>query len=377
MAIGKTNALKKGVDTSDATATSNDILLGKTAYANDEKIVGIIPTYNNEHENGYVPTRSMKLFLDQTKTCYQLFYNYKGTTIEDGTLEFSDTSNVTNMSYMFYNCSNLTTMPQLDMSNVSTVASMYYGCNKITSLPQLNIDNVKDAGSMCYGCSSLKGKISLSISNATNINSMFRECTNLEEVELTTTEKLEDAPYAFYNCTKLKKASISNTANIDYMNGMFYGCTNITEVQFPNSTRTRNFENMFYGCTNLQTVSLSLSSSQYLEDMFYGCTNLTNLTLTDIGKSLQIGSGTTYGHLLTIDSLVNTCKECINQSSSRTLTVGSANLEKLANVYVKFTNPSQTEIPVGSKGDIVVCESTDAGAMLISNYMALKLWTLA
>ena len=37
------------VDTSDATATLNDILLGKTAYVNDKKIEGTIETWNGEN----------------------------------------------------------------------------------------------------------------------------------------------------------------------------------------------------------------------------------------------------------------------------------------------------------------------------------------
>ena len=42
--------IKKGKDTSDATATTNDLIYPKTAYVDDEKITGgIVPTYVNSN----------------------------------------------------------------------------------------------------------------------------------------------------------------------------------------------------------------------------------------------------------------------------------------------------------------------------------------
>lgn len=50
-----------------------------------------------------------------------------------------DTSNVTNMSSMFNNCTSLTEVPQLNTSNVTNMRYMFSSCNKLTDT---SIDNI-------------------------------------------------------------------------------------------------------------------------------------------------------------------------------------------------------------------------------------------
>lgn len=77
-------------------------------------------------------------------------------------LDLSDfnTSNVENMSYMFYGCSALTSITfgdDFDTSSVTNMASMFFGCSSLTSLDLSSFDtsNVTDMNNMFYNCSSL------------------------------------------------------------------------------------------------------------------------------------------------------------------------------------------------------------------------------
>lgn len=98
---------------------------------------------------------SLKTLLDATKSTFYLFYNYKGTSVND-LISYSDTSSVTNMGYMFYYCNNLTTIPQLDTSNATDMSYMFTACNKLTTIdiPHMANNNTRFA-SNCYSLTKL------------------------------------------------------------------------------------------------------------------------------------------------------------------------------------------------------------------------------
>lgn len=76
---------------------------------------------------------TLKAVLDAGKSTQYLFENYQGTTI-DGLISYNDTSNVTNMYGMFYNCIFLTSIPQFDTSNVVSMSNMFSNCSELKEI---------------------------------------------------------------------------------------------------------------------------------------------------------------------------------------------------------------------------------------------------
>lgn len=76
---------------------------------------------------------TLKKLLDATKSCYYLFNEYKGTSVDD-LIQPNDTENVTNMSSMFNWCKKLTVIPQWDVSNVTNMSNMFFYCSGLKSI---------------------------------------------------------------------------------------------------------------------------------------------------------------------------------------------------------------------------------------------------
>ena len=82
-----------------------------------------------------------------------LFYNISNVTYFD--IDSWNTSNVISMSSMFYNCKSLITIPLLDTSNVTSMPYMFFNCSSLTTIPFLDTSNVTNMYCMFSNCSSL------------------------------------------------------------------------------------------------------------------------------------------------------------------------------------------------------------------------------
>ena len=74
----------------------------------------------------------------------------KNTEIEINLIGFK---NITNLSYLFYGCKTISSLPdisQWDTSNVVDMQYMFYGCRAISSLPDISNWNTSKVNNMKY-----------------------------------------------------------------------------------------------------------------------------------------------------------------------------------------------------------------------------------
>ena len=180
-------------------------------------------------------TNTLKTLLDATKSAVYLFNKYSGTSVSD-LISYSDTENVTEMEYMFFQCLYVTIIPQLNTSNVKTMKAMFYDCQNLTIIPQLNTSNVKTMESMFYDCYNLSTILQLDTSSVTNMSNMFRDCHNLTKIDITHMKITStfDANYFARNCYSLTKLIIRNMDVIPRLNeNSFNSCYHFTGTADP------------------------------------------------------------------------------------------------------------------------------------------------
>ena len=191
------------------------------------------------------------------------------------------------------------------------------------------------------------------------------------------TSNVNSMTYMFQYSRQIETVPLFDTRNVTSMNYMFNTCQKLKTIPLFNTRNVTSMNSTFSSCSVLETIhSLDIRNVTSANSMLSVCFQLKECWIRNIKIDLQVNAGK-----FTLESLLHLCKECRNVNSSRTLTVGTANLEKLANVYVKLidiTDEMRAEDDlIDEKYPFVQCESTDADAMTIQEYMATKMWSLA
>ena len=142
--------------------------------------------------------------LVANKSCYRMFYKISVTSINFNNF---DTSNVTKMNYMFYNCASLTSLDlsSFDTSNVTNMRYMFSGCKLLTSLDLSSFDT----------------------SNVTNMMAMFSICESLTSLDLSewNTSKVANMTSMFIGCADLVSSITIMNPNITVYSSMFSNCS--------------------------------------------------------------------------------------------------------------------------------------------------------
>ena len=258
-----------------------------SAWVEDKQTVA---TINNNIGNGTIVHIVFdKSFRTYTPTSLNRFF-YNLTKLKTITgLEYLNTENVTDMGYMFYGCSALTSLDvtHFNTAKVTNMSYMFSSCVALTSLDvtKFNTANVTDMSGMFSGCKTLT---SLDVSkfntvNVTNMSYMFSMCklTSLD-VSKFNTVNVTNMNYMFVRCSRLTSLDVTNfnTEKVTNMRGMFFGCVALTSLDVTkfNTEKVTIMGGMFSGCKALTTIYASdkFVTGQVTDgsNMFSNCTNL-------------------------------------------------------------------------------------------------------
>ncbi len=204
--------------------------------------------YYTEPEKVYLNTDSSKMF-------YLASSEQKIKNVLEIDLSNFDTSNVTDMSYMFYGMSNLTT---LDLSNFNTsqVTDMKYMFTYMFNLTTLDLS-------------------SFNTFKVTDMNHMFSATRNLTTLDLSNfdTSKVINMQYMFSGMRNLTTLNLSNfdTSKVTNMYGMFGGMSNLATLDLSNfdTSKVTDMSHMFFGMHNVTTLDLSNFDTSNVTDMSY------------------------------------------------------------------------------------------------------------
>lgn len=211
-------------------------------------------------------------------------------------LEYLNTANVTDMSYMFSGCSKLTSLDvtHFNTANVTNMCYMFSSCLMLTSLDvtKFNTENVTNMNKMFYGCSKLTSLdvTHFNTTNVTNMGYMFSGCSKLTSLDVThfNTANVTNMVYMFSDCSKLTSLDVTklNTAKVMYMRYMFSGCSALISLDVTkyNTGNVTNMSYMFFHCaalTSLDITKFNTANVTNMEYMFSGCSKLTSLDVTN------------------------------------------------------------------------------------------------
>ena len=142
-----------------------------------------------------------------------------------------DTSNVSDMSFMFSECINLEelNLKNLKISSVTSLASMFKSCINLKEIDLSNLD----------------------ASSVTTMSGMFSSCTSLTYINFSNIElgSLKDMSYLFNQSESLSRINLSNlnTETVETMSHMFSGCQQLKSLDLSDfdTSSVMDMEEMF------------------------------------------------------------------------------------------------------------------------------------
>lgn len=343
-----------------------------SAWVEDKQTVA---TINNNIGNGTI----VHIVFDESFSTYAptslngFFENL--TRLETITgLEYLNTEKVTNMRYMFYNCSSLTSLDvtHFNTAKVTDMGYMFYNCSSLTTIyasSKFVTPQVSKSFNMFYNCKKLKGEEEWKKGKATDktyaktAGGYFRD----KAYDNRPWVKYADGTLTFRCGYKKTWGENEYELNSGKNQPKWYTNNNnisrvVFEASFANARPTscyawfQNFKNLtqIEGIENLNTENVTS-----MRDMFNGCSSLTSLDLTNFNTAKVTDMKLLFAYCSALESLdlsmfntenVTSMPSMFNGATNlKTLNVSNFNTEKVNNMGHMFANcPNLTSLDLSS-----------------------------
>ena len=266
---------------------------------------------------------------------------------------FGDNFIINDMRYMFYNCEKLndTNLNNIEIGTLVNMSYSFYNCKNLKNIKwkdQLSIPS--DMRNMFYNCITIKS-ISLPLhltDENLNMSKMFYNCFNLSRIEFNANSSYypNDMHEMFYNCSSLGSLDFQNFIHFDYVKDislLFYNCSNLSMINFNFfNSLTTNMNGIFQNCNSLKSLNLTnfyTSNVEIMTNMFSGCSELNILNLDNFNTS----------KVIEMESMFEECSNLTSLSLDNFETSQVQNMNKMFSNcinlrYLNFKNISITSV---------------------------------
>ena len=190
-----------GIDYSGTTATANDIVNGKIAYANGERLVGKLKAGSAIYSS------------DAESISFSTDYGISKYMLEEIDLSLVDTSAITSWAYAFWNYKALKRVKGFVPTKSTSLMWCFAGCSNLEEFPLIDGGEfVTSAYMMIQDCKKLKTVSWFETKNTTDLSMMCRYCENLVDFPQLDTTKVRVGGLSemFVNCPSLSDESLNN-----------------------------------------------------------------------------------------------------------------------------------------------------------------------
>ena len=333
-------------------------------------------------------------------------------------LEYLNTENVTNMGYMFYNCSSLTSLDvaHFNTANVKVMSYMFSSCSSLTSLylTNFNTEKVTNMGNMFSNCAALTTIYASSkfvTTQVSNSSGMFYRCEKLKGEEVWTKDKATDKTFAkieggyfsggiprvkyadgtltFFLTSKEtlgeNEYELNSGKNLpEWVMKHSLGITKVVfDTSFANARPTSCYK-WFWWCDKLKQVegikNLNTKEVTDMADMFCDCRDLSSLDVSgfNTGKvtdmsgmfydciSLKLLDVTNF-NTANVKSMSNMFYRCYNLDLLNVTNFNTANVTNMQGMF--YSCPALTTIYASDK---FVTTNVETGSNMFFNCINLK-----